>query len=60
MPSGHGDDATAHRRGGAGAARRLTFANDEACDLIISVASGEIDSVEQIAGRLRPATQPWP
>ena len=39
--------------------RRLTLTNDEAYDLIVSVAAGELDSVEQIAGRLRPATEPW-
>jgi death-on-curing protein len=38
--------------------RRLTLTNDEAYDLIVSVASGELDSVEQIAGRPRPATEP--
>ena len=39
--------------------RRLTLTNDEAYDLIVSVAAGELDSVGQIAGRLRPATKSW-
>jgi death-on-curing protein len=39
--------------------RRLTLTNDEAYDLIVGVAAGELDSVEPIAGRLRPATEPW-
>ena len=40
--------------------RRLALTNDEAYDLIVSVAAGELESVEQIAGRLSPATKPWP
>jgi death-on-curing protein len=39
--------------------RRLTLSNDEAYDLIVSVAAGELDSVEQIAGRLSPAAKSW-
>ena len=38
--------------------RRLTLTNDEAYDLIIDVATGQLDSAEQIAGRLRSATEP--
>ena len=38
--------------------RRLTLTNDEAYDLIIDVATGHLDSAEQIAGRRRSATEP--
>jgi len=38
--------------------RRLTLTNDGAYDLVISVASGKLDTVEQIAAVLRPATRP--
>ena len=38
--------------------RRLTLTNDEAYDLIIDVATGHLDSVEEIARRLRGATEP--
>jgi death on curing protein len=37
--------------------RRLTLTNDQAYDLVIAVADGTLDVVEQIAARL--ATQPW-
>ena len=37
--------------------RRLTLTNDEAYDLVMAVADGTLDAVEQIAARL--ATQPW-
>jgi len=37
--------------------RRLTLTNDEAYDLVMAVADGTLDAVEQIAPRL--ATQPW-
>jgi len=37
--------------------RRLTLTNDEAYDLVMAVADGTLDEVEQIAPRL--ATQPW-
>jgi death-on-curing protein len=36
--------------------RRLTLTNDEAYDLIISVASGTLDAVDGIAAILRDAT----
>jgi death on curing protein len=36
--------------------RRLTLTNDEAYDLIISVASGTLDAVDGIAAVLRDAT----
>ncbi len=39
--------------------RRLTSSNDEAYDLVIAVADGSLDAVEQIAARLAPATKPW-
>jgi death-on-curing protein len=38
--------------------RRLTLTNDAAYDLIIKVASGELDSVEDIAAILATATRP--
>jgi death on curing protein len=37
--------------------RRLTLTNDEAYDLVIDVATGALDSVDDIAARLRTATQ---
>lgn len=40
--------------------RRLTLTNDAAYDLIIDVVAGRLDSVEQIAARLRTATAPRP
>ncbi len=36
--------------------RRLTLTNDTAYHLVISVAAGELDSVEEIAAILRTAT----
>ena len=38
--------------------RRLTLTNDEAYDLVISVAAGQHDAVDAIAAILRNATQP--
>ena len=38
--------------------RRLTLTNDAAYDLIISVASGQLDTVDAIAGVLQTATGP--
>jgi death-on-curing protein len=38
--------------------RRLTLTNDAAYDLIIKVASGELDSVDVIAAILATATRP--
>jgi death on curing protein len=40
--------------------RRLTLTNDEAYDLVIDVAVGHLDSVEEIATRLRNATETRP
>jgi death-on-curing protein len=37
--------------------RRLTPTNDEAYDLVIDVATSALDSVDDIAARLRTATQ---
>jgi hypothetical protein len=39
--------------------RRLTLTNDEAYDLVIGVAAGELDEVEGIAALLAKATEPW-
>ena len=38
---------------------RLTLSNDEAYDLVIAVASGELDDVDAIASRLESATVAW-
>jgi death-on-curing protein len=38
--------------------RRLTLTNDEAYDLVRSVAAGQLDEVNAIAAILRNATQP--
>jgi death on curing protein len=38
--------------------RRLTLTNDDAYDLVIAVATGELDAVEDIATRLSGATEP--
>jgi death on curing protein len=40
--------------------RRLTLTNDEAYELIIDVAAGHLDSVEDITARLRTATEARP
>jgi death-on-curing protein len=37
---------------------RLTLTNDQAYDLVISVAAGQLNHVDAIAAVLRPATQP--
>lgn len=37
---------------------RLTSSNDEAYDLVMAVAVGELDDVERIAQRLRAGTTP--
>ena len=38
---------------------RLTLSNDEAYELVMEVAGGELDDVERIAGRLESGTAPW-
>jgi death on curing protein len=38
--------------------RRLILTNDEAYDLVMAVAGGTLDDVEEIAGRLAHATMP--
>lgn len=38
---------------------RLTLSNDEAYELVMGIASGQLDDVEPIAGRLRTSTAPW-
>jgi death on curing protein len=40
--------------------RRLTLANDEAYELIMAVAEGKLDSVDDIAAALAKASQPRP
>jgi death-on-curing protein len=37
--------------------RRLTFANDQAYDLVMNVAAGELDQVEEIAAILQGSTE---
>lgn len=37
--------------------RRLTLTNDEAYDLVISVATGELDEVSEIASRLEAGSE---
>lgn len=37
--------------------RRLTLTNDEAYDLVMAVAAGDLDTVDDIAAVLRPATR---
>jgi death on curing protein len=37
---------------------RLTLTNDAAYNLVISVASGQLDTVDEIADALRPAARP--
>ena len=39
--------------------RRLMLDNDEAYDLIVAVASGELDDVESIAEQIRAGSAPW-
>lgn len=40
--------------------RRLTLTNDAAYDLVMAVASGALDNVEDIARALARATTGWP
>jgi death on curing protein len=39
--------------------RRLTLTNDEAYELVMAVADGALDDVEEITDRLARATRPW-
>ena len=38
--------------------RRLTLTNDQAYDLVMNVAAGELEQVEEIAAILQAATSP--
>ena len=38
--------------------RRLTLTNDEAYELVMSVAAGQLDDVDDIAAVVQHATQP--
>jgi len=38
---------------------RLTLSNDEAYDLVMAIAAGDLDDVEPIAGRLASSTENW-
>jgi death-on-curing protein len=40
--------------------RRLTLTNDEAYQLTLDVAAGDLDAVGDIAARLSTATEPGP
>lgn len=39
--------------------RRLTLTNDEAYDLIIAIATSELNEIGDIAGGIRTATKDW-
>jgi death-on-curing protein len=39
---------------------RLTWTNDEAYELVVAVASGELVEVSEIAIRVGSAVEPWP
>ena len=39
--------------------RRLTLSNNQAYELIVSIASGELDEVPGIAERIAKGTGPW-
>ena len=39
--------------------RRLTLTNDAAYELVMSVAAGQLDTVDDIAAILHQATKPW-
>jgi death-on-curing protein len=38
---------------------RLTLSNDEAYDLVIAIAAGQLDDLKPIVERLRSSTAPW-
>lgn len=38
--------------------RRLTWSNDEAYEFIVDLASGRLDDVAEVSGRIRRATEP--
>ena len=38
---------------------RLTLSNDQAYDLVMSVATGALDDVSNIAPALQPGSEPW-
>lgn len=39
--------------------RRLTLSNDQAYELVMSIASGEMDDIASIAERIATGTEPW-
>jgi death-on-curing protein len=39
--------------------RRLTLSNDAAYELVMDVAAGRLDTVDEIAAVLKVATRPW-
>jgi hypothetical protein len=56
--SGGGATASHPVREGCLNDRRLTLTNDAAYDLVMDVAAGDLDSVEEVAAVLRQATRP--
>lgn len=39
--------------------RRLSLTNDEAYELVMSIAAGESDEITYIASRIKAGSQPW-
>ena len=39
--------------------RRLTLTNDQAYELVMDVAAGELDEITTIASRIRDGSRPW-
>lgn len=39
--------------------RRLTLTNDQAYELVMDVAAGELDEITGIASRIRDGSRPW-
>ncbi|MCD4536515.1 Fic family protein [Nocardioides sp. cx-169] len=39
--------------------RRLTLTNDQAYELVIEIAAGDLDEIEGIASRIRDGSRPW-
>lgn len=39
--------------------RRLTLTNDQAYELVMAVAAGELDGIAGIASRIRDGSRPW-
>jgi len=39
--------------------RRLTLTNEEAYELVMDVAAGELDEITEIASRIKDGSRPW-